>query len=426
MKPRSVIAIFLSSLAASSLALVACVGDSPVVQTGQDASANDAVANNDASGSDQSNPPVDAGPDAPPPCGAAGEACCVAPLVPCGDGMACSTDTKKCLVNDVWAVGEYKTYAPNNGGFVTLIVTAHYDGAAWTRGKDVLTDNALSAAYPVKIYQSGTSVRVLTNKSPNGTMWQWNGVAWQECKLGNSCVGPTPTGYYWALTSVSNGGNSDYWLAGSNQMYRCASGSSSCVSVMTGIPSNSVGTGNFAGETSQDLWYTVLDHVIHYDGTQWSSMAVADAEAIGMAAPNDMWIGYKLLRHWDGKVWSNGYQIDGTATPGLIFEIAAPSSKDVWAVGNDTSASFAAHWNGTDWKKTTIPAMNSTESVYAPSAVDAFIVGSKPTATNTGVIAHWDGTKWTEMPSPTITYPQEQQTGTLKWVGISGAARPRR
>jgi hypothetical protein len=424
MSLRSTAVVAGAFFACLPLVISACVGDAPVQNPPPDGSTADVVVPNDAGGVDQS-APIDAAPDAPPPCGAAGETCCVAPLVPCNDGLSCTTNTKKCLASDVWAVGEYKTYAPNNGGFVTLIVTAHYDGATWTRGKDVLSDNALSAAYPVTIYQSGTSVRVVTNKSPNGAMWSWNTVTWQECKLGNACVGPTPTGYYWALTSVSNGGNRDFWLAGSNQMYRCASGASNCTSVMTGIPGNSVGSGHFAGDTAQDLWFTVLDHVIHYDGTQWSSTAVQDAIAIGEVAPNDVWVGYKLLRHYDGKTWSNGYQIDGAATPGLIFDIAAIASNDLWAVGNDNTASFAAHWNGTDWKKTALPPMNQTASIYAPSSSDVFVVGSKPTATNTGVIAHWDGTKWTEMPTPTLTYPQEQSAGTLKWVSISGAARKR-
>lgn len=414
-------------LGVGAIALVGCVGDTPINTPQPDATADGPVIGTDG-GADVVTP--DAAPDAgPPPCGAPGESCCVAPLAPCGDGLTCTTNTKKCAVSDAWAIGEYATYAPNNGGFVTQIVTAHYDGATWTQGKEVLTDFGFTTYRAQDIYQSGDLVRALVTKASNigGKMYGWNSVSWAECKSGGSCIGPTTNADLWAVTSVLNGGNTEFWVAGTNVMYRCPNGNSSCSLVTNGIVGG-VGTSTFAGTTAQDLWYGVGDHVLRFNGTAWSSMSVGDAATMGDVAKDDIWIGSKQLRHWDGNAWSNAFLVDGALTPGLIFSISGAASKDVFAVGNDSGVgSFAAHWDGTGWKKTTLPAGTAgVTDVWAPSPIEAFVVGRKEPATNKAVIARWDGTTWTEMPTPSYTYPQEQSAGTLKWVAITGRARPRR
>lgn len=370
--------------------------------------------------------PVDAG---PPPCGAPGEDCCMAPLAPCDDGLSCSTGTKKCLVSEAWAVGKYTTVTAGPK-FITEFVTAHYDGASWTLGQPVVDVNAGFTPYdPVDIYEVGTNVRVISNENDIGHMYWWSGASWQECKPGNSCVGPVQSTYVWALTSVTNSGSLEYWLAGSNTMYRCASGASSCTSVTMGIP-GTWGSGAFAGLTAQDLWYSQFDHVLHYDGTTWSSASVADAYTIGQVAANDAWVGQKQLRHWDGKTWSSAFLVGGSQTPGTIFSIAGSGPSDVHAVGYDASmqggATFAAHYDGTAWAMAKVPSgMTTTTKVWAPSPIDAFMVGSKSPLANTGVIAHWDGTAWTEMTSPSVTYPGETQPGGLEWISVTGQARPR-
>ena len=112
-----------------SMGLVACVGDDSVgPQDGGNDSSTEAGA--DALPTEASS---DVGVDAPPPtCGAPGEACCKAPIAPCNDGLTCSTDTNpKCMVSDVYAVGEYQTVTPGPN-FITVYPVAHYDGSTWT------------------------------------------------------------------------------------------------------------------------------------------------------------------------------------------------------------------------------------------------------------------------------------------------------
>jgi hypothetical protein len=399
-----------------------CVGDSTPITP--DAGNDSSILDSSADVSADAPAEAEAG---PPPCGYPGEDCCAAPLAPCNDGLACSSgNPKKCLVSEAWAVGSYSTQTST--ALIQQIVTAHYDGSTWTVGKPVFeSSDWANSYYPVDIYEHGTNVRVIANEKDVGYMYWWNGVSWANCGLGQSCVGPTMTTSVWAITSVDNGGSVDYWLAGSSTMYRCASGATSCSSVTNGI-TGSWGTGAFAGQTGQDLWYSVFDHVLHYDGTQWSATTVADAYTIGGVATNDVWIGQKQLRHWDGTSWSSAYLVEGSQTPGTVLSIGGSGPNDVHAVGNDlsqTSGSFAAHWDGTGWKLETLPSMSHVQKVWAPSPTEAFVVGGKATASNTGVIAHWDGTSWTEMPSPTVTYTGETTTGGLVWVAVTGQARPR-
>ncbi len=359
-------------------------------------------------------------------CGFPGETCCVAPLAPCEQGLVCN-GTSKCMVSDAWALGQYS--AVLEASVVNVLVTAHWDGAAWTQGKPVLTETG-PPSIPAQILESsGGELRAIFNTTTIGKMYAYNGVSWQECKTGNACLGPQATAKLWAVAAVSNSGAAEFWVAGTNVMYRCANGQATCTSVTNGI-SGTWGTGTFAGTTLQDLWYSVFDHVLHYDGTVWSSQPVADARAIGMLGKNDLWAGDKQFRHYDGNAWSSPYLADGSPFTANVTSIDGAGPKYAFAVGslsNSPNAAYAAHWDGSTWTKTPLPAnLTAVSNVYAPSPIEAFVVGRNGVGTNTGVFAQWDGTKWNAVPSPTISYPGETMPGVVNWVSVTGRARPRR
>ena len=425
--------LFFSTLATVLLSLVGCVGDSTPLGP-NDSSTNDATTVPDGGGADAPTEaaPTDASAEAdaaPPPCGMAGEDCCQAPLAPCGDGLTCSTSNpQKCMVSEAWALGSYSVSVQGQGYPETVLVTAHYDGASWTLGKVIKAFTFdFNSYYPVDIYENGNQVRAITNEADVGHEYWWNGVSWAECTPGNSCDGPTQTNNVWAITSTTNNGSVDYWLAGTGVMYRCPS--TSLCTKLTTVPGN-IGQGTFAGETSQDLWYSSVDHVYHFDGTTWASTSIADAEGMYDVTSKDIWMGYQQIRHWDGTSWTGPYLIGGSQTPGLIWSMGGASASDVFAVGydpNNSHASFAGHWDGSAWKATTMPAgMTSSQKVYAPSSIEAFVVGGASPADNKGVIAHWNGTAWSAMTPPTVTYTGETSPGGVVWMSVTGRARPRR
>jgi hypothetical protein len=426
---RTLLLTFSFAVAATA-GFPACVGDSTTtptdsgtdVTTGNDGSQNVDTGTDAPTTSDANN---DA---APPPCGYAGEDCCKAPLAPCGDGLTCSTGSPaKCMVSEAWAVGSYSVVMQGQTYPNTVFVTAHYDGTTWTLGKTIKSIAFdLNSYDPIDIYENTNEVRVITDEANIGHEYWWNGVSWAECTPQNSCDGPTQTTDVWAITSTTNNGSVDYWLAGTGVMYRCPS-TSTCAKV-TGVPGN-IGQGKFAGETSQNLWYSSVDHVYHFDGTTWTSTSIADAEGLYDVSSTDMWMGYKQLRHWDGNAWNGPYLIGGSQTPGLIWSIGGAATDDVFAVGYDpnTSGSFAGHWDGTTWKLTTLPTgITGAQKVYAPSRIEAFTVGGATPSDNKGLIAHWNGTAWSAMTPPTVSVTGEKAPGGVAWLAVTGRAQPRR
>ncbi|HVB20797.1 MAG TPA: hypothetical protein VNG51_02480 [Ktedonobacteraceae bacterium] len=66
-----------------------------------------------------------------------------------------------------------------------------------------------------------------------------------------------------------------------------------------------------------------------------------------------------LIEHWNGTQWK---MVSSPALPaeGGLGSVAAVSSNDIWAVGSYTNdvgqtATLIAHWNGTQWKMVSSP-----------------------------------------------------------------------
>ncbi|CAN5782609.1 hypothetical protein BH11MYX4_BH11MYX4_14050 [soil metagenome] len=164
-----------------------------------------------------------------------------------------------------------------------------------------------------------------------------------------TCIAPLLSGgklvELTAVTAIDN----EFWLAGTNQIYRCGSGAGSCVSVTAGM-TGAWAYGNFAGTTATDFWFSGLDRAFHYNGTAWTVHPSLKARTIHQVRKDDVWVGDTTLQHWNGAAWSSEYSIDGSPAPGLIVSISGSGASDLWAAGNqNNAASFAAHWDGTKW-----------------------------------------------------------------------------
>lgn len=112
--------------------------------------------------------------------------------------------------------------------------------------------------------------------------------------------------------------------------------------------------------------------VQHWDGTRWRSVQIPGSKnwsvnQVDEVAPNDVWVvgvdestGQAVAVHWDGQRWKR------TPTPAhadttILFDIAARTPDDVWAVGwsrdtdKQTPAGYAVHWDGTAWSEAQLP-----------------------------------------------------------------------
>src|SRR5262245_28950756 len=95
----------------------------------------------------------------------------------------------------------------------------------------------------------------------------------------------------------------------------------------------------------------------------------------------------------------------------ILFGASALSTADVWAVGVQQGSSgkfetLVEHWNGTRWSVVPSPNPGSSGNhLYGVKAIkpdDVWAVGQQLSASSPdqALIEHWDGRRWSVVPSP--------------------------
>ncbi len=249
--------------------------------------------------------------------------------------------------NDVWAVGSQSNNANPNNVSSTLI--EHWNGTAWSVVKSPNVDtgeNVLEGVVAVSPTDAW-AVGYTDNKGSlmtHSLIVHWDGTSWKLVKH------PDPSSY----------GNRFFELAATS-------------------PDDIWAVGNYFVHPLQGPVHTLIEH---WDGTQWSLVKSANAptsddnlSGVVALSPTNAWaVGlfsilggpgndHTLVEHWDGTQWSIVPSPDVSFTVGL-FDVAAISSTDIWAVGNaynknaSVSRTVIEHWNGTKWS--VVPSPNPT------------------------------------------------------------------
>lgn len=191
-----------------------------------------------------------------------------------------------------------------------------------------------------------------------------------------------------------------------------------------------------AGMSGKNAWFTGLDAVApdnvwlqartadvsgfqyyHYDGSDWSKISSAgsgNGKYTGIAASSSTaWAAASLTevaRYTDGK-WTP------MAVPEAahISGIAAAARDDVWVVGGDSAGkALAAHYDGTEWTRTTFPSdscglgVSDVTTVSKDNAYAYCNVSSDGTRSVTAM--HWDGKAWSTVGEP---FRGKQDTGDM-------------
>jgi hypothetical protein len=111
-----------------------------------------------------------------------------------------------------------------------------------------------------------------------------------------------------------------------------------------------------------------------------------------------------LAAHWNGTKWHVTPVPAAARNLGAtLTAVASISPANAWADGYFVDSRLRdhqvlVHWNGTTWQQSPNPAptLSGLADIAAVSATDIWAVGSTgsyPTA----VILHWNGTKWTQV-----------------------------
>src|SRR5436190_721024 len=301
-------------------------------------------------------------------------------------------DVSALSANDMWAVG---TYDIGLGRHVTF--TLHWDGNQWTHVPSPSPSTSYDHLNGVEAISSNDVWAVgytfATPAYPSTLIEHWNGIQWTVFPSPNPGIAQN------YLRAVSAASPNDVWAVG------YFSNSNTLLQTLvehwdgaqwTVVPSPNVGTDanqfwDVSAVSANDVWAVgdqgnhlagnVFALAEHWDGTQWSVVAVSDPAgaisehfySVSAVTSNDVWAvgdygstsgGNVLTEHWDGTQWS---VVPAPGGEGPFRGVSAASSNDVWAVGARFGGSFSEHWDGSQWE--VVPSPNPGTSTLELQAV---------------------------------------------------------
>lgn len=208
--------------------------------------------------------------------------------------------------SDVWAVGQYLPYGN------TRTLTEHWDGAQWSivPSPNINSESTVFAGVALASNDIWAVGEDFTGVSTETFTMHWDGTQWSI--VPSPSPGQTQNTLYGVAALASN----DVWAAG--------------YSYTSGSPSRTL--------------------IEYWDGSAWQVVPSPNMlnksntlEGMGAIAPDDVWaVGFSLqgstldaepiVEHWDGTQWSM-VALPPVEGGGTLLGVAGVASTDVWAVG---------------------------------------------------------------------------------------------
>jgi hypothetical protein len=182
---------------------------------------------------------------------------------------------------------------------------------------------------------------------------------------------------------------------------------------------------------------------LHWDGQSWSKFNLGRVEVtntVAVGADSDWVFGWKIpmtpvldygkpyAAYYNGSTWTR------SSMPGVAFSVSEVSPTDIWAVGptaktaGDSGSAvqdIAMRWNGSRWKKLSIPEPAAvdgdtwvTTGVAAIGPKNVWVMenpsvnpgcGCAPIGT---ALLHWDGGQWTTVTNLSYKFQSLARTGS--------------
>ena len=290
----------------------------------------------------------------PPACAPAFE---VLPTVDPKEGGNLLLGVSALSATDAWAVG-------GSGDPIdpTQTLYEHWDGETWTAvdgPNPGTTINELAAVDQLATDDAWAVGRTGSGFGDDPLITHFDGATWDV----QTIPADVSSG---VLTAVSAAAPDDIWAVGS------------------------------AGDASVGLERVLI---LHFDGTQWTTVDVASAvgggrsslSGVSALAPDDVWaVGYHhnepLILHFDGKRWTRS----STDVGGSLHAVTAVAATDVWAVGAPIQ-----HFAGDTWvERGTVRSGTDLRGIASVGANDVWAVGSRSDGTVRALVMRWDGGQW--------------------------------
>ena len=264
---------------------------------------------------------------------------------------------------DVWAVGGDQSWM----GLRPLV--EHWDGKDWTVVPVPQIDDATLA----RVVAFAPDDLLATGACGDGRplVLHWDGERW------NTMADPSFAEGLVGATGVVATGKNQAWA---------------------------VGYATYGPHSSQAIMW-----IAHWDGARWTRDPQFDNDELQIAtggrldtvlavSPNDLWAVGSSLLHGNGSTWTTAPFAD-PRPDGEFYGAAAIAADDVWAVGDDSTQTRIAHWDGRAWSAVASPNPGGTYNHYnhlsgvaALGPADIWAIGAA--TGRSALILHWDGRSW--------------------------------
>jgi hypothetical protein len=377
-------------------------------------------------------------------------------------------------VSGIWAAGSLASARPDTKSPVVEAAGAG-SGAQWWQaaaGSGITADPLAAAktSYLSGVYCTARSNCWAVGLDANGSgpirnqALHWNGTAWHKATVPDP--GGTGAGDSSELASVRCTSAKECWAVG---FYQKSSGpllgemlhwngkkwyamavpqpagtaktSQNQLTDVTCIAARNCWAAGFFGKSGS----TILNLVLHWNGTKWTRVRVPEAggtrkqsgnELLGIRCPTTsrcLAVGsystgtgsgqpFNQVLTWNGRSWAaRRLPNPGTGTPdysNTLMSVGCGTKTSCWAVGSSrpTSVQHALnqvlHWNGRSWSRqlTSQPggtgpaAQNELTGVTCISARNCWAVGSYG-AFSRNQAQHWNGKHWVLVHTPDPALP---------------------
>lgn len=174
---------------------------------------------------------------------------------------------------------------------------------------------------------------------------------------------------------------------------------------------------------------------LHWDGLQWSQVAVPDFETepyidgITAISPTDAWAVGALsgespqvvILHWNGSLWSRASVPQEWV--GYLSGVGHASSNHVWAIGNNGKNPLLLFWDGIEWSNNSdqMAALGFTELdfIRVRGGEDVYVAGEmyEDDGGLYAAVAHWDGAEWQVIAKENIVDGSIPGSTTYQYIG---------
>jgi len=264
------------------------------------------------------------------------------------------TDVDANSASNAWAVGAQEMFV-NPQLFTSVALIERWNGTSWTRLAQTLPPGASSSNLAaVKVFgdaDAWAAGHYFHSTAPNNKtlIQRWNGSTWTQV------ASPNPNSSFNSLTGLDGVSTNDLWAVGT------------------------AGVGAQAGAL-----------VLRWNGSAWSSVSlpapgtglseVRLADVVAVSA-NDVWIVGEAWHsglfnrvpyylHWTGSGWQSGYAAN---VGGIFTAVTALSATQVYA----TTGSGIARWNGSTWAAESASVPGPLYDISAPGSGNVWAVGSQ-------------------------------------------------